>query len=131
MTTSFFKSLFLVIVFLALSSFNSNNGYKQEKPISLNDYRAAVKGNVVLVYFSANWCNVCGKFKPVISQIERDYAGKATLLRIDTERDKEVAEEFEVNSLPLLMLYKNGKLVWTNTGIIELSTIRREIDCYL
>ncbi len=121
----------MTIAILTLSAYSGNEGYKQEKPISLNDYRVAVKDNMVLVYFSADWCNVCGKFKPVIAEIEKEYAGKAKVLRIDTERDKEIAEEFEVNTLPLLMLYKNGKLVWTNSGIIELSIISREIDCHL
>ncbi len=125
------KPALIISALLALSAFNGNNDHSQEKPISLKYYRTAIKDNVVLVYFSANWCNVCGKFKPVISQIEEDYAGKVKVLRIDTERDKEVAEEYEVNTLPLLMLYKNGKLVWTNSGIIELSAISREIDCYL
>jgi thioredoxin 1 len=126
----FFKPALLIMLFSCFA-FTQGSGYRQEKPISLKDYRDAVKDKVVLVYFSAGWCNVCGKFKPVISQIENDYAGKIKVLRIDTERDNEVAEEFDVNTLPLLMLYKNGKLAWSNSGIIELSSLRREIDCYL
>lgn len=128
-TAFFYKPAFLFAILLSVSSFGG--GYRQEQPVTLKAYYEAVKDNVVLVYFSAGWCNVCGKFKPVIAQVEKDYAGKVKLLRIDTERDKEVAEEFDVNSLPLLMLYKNGKLVWANSGITELATLSREIDCYL
>jgi thioredoxin 1 len=122
-----YKPAFLLALLLSVSSFD----YRQEKAVTLKAYYESVKDNLVLVYFSASWCNVCGKFKPVIAQVEKDYAGKVKLLRIDTERDKEVSEEFDVNTLPLLMLYKNGKLVWTNSGITELATLSREIDCYL
>ncbi len=107
---------------------------KQDDPvISLEAFnkRIANKNKAVLVYFSAGWCAVCPKFKPVIAEIEEEYSSKMEVLRIDIERDVEVAEKFEVNTLPLLILYKNGKREWTSSGIIPIANIRREIDCYL
>lgn len=112
----------------------TNTGAKQEEPkITPEAYHKKIAGatKTVLVYFSAGWCAVCPRFKPVIAQIEKEYNGKIELLRIDTERDVEVAEEFEVNTLPLLILYKNGKKVWISSGMIPIADIRREIDCYL
>lgn len=109
-------------------------GSRQEEPkITPEAYYKKIAGTnkVVLVYFSAGWCAVCPRFKPVIAEIEKEYSGKIEILRIDTERDVEVAREFEVNTLPLLILYKNGKKEWVSSGIIPIAEIRREIDCYL
>ncbi len=111
-----------------------NTGARQEDPkITPEVYQQKIAGTkkAVLVYFSAGWCAVCPRFKPVIAEIEKEYSGKIEILRIDTERDVEVAKEFEVNTLPLLMLYKNGKKVWSSSGMIPIADIRREIDCYL
>lgn len=107
---------------------------KQEEPaITLEVYhkKIANPNKAVLVYFSAGWCAVCPKFKPVIAEIEKEYSGKVEILRIDTDRDTEIAAELEINALPLLILYKNGKKEWANSGIIPISDLRREIDCYL
>lgn len=107
---------------------------KQEEPkITPEAYHKKIAGTdkVVLVYVSAGWCAVCPRFKPVIVEIEKEYSGKAEILRIDTDRDVEVAKELEVNTLPLLILYKNGKKEWISTGIIPIADIRREMDCYL
>ncbi len=108
-------------------------GTQQEEPkVTPEAYHQKIAGTTaVLVYFSAGWCAVCPRFKPVIAEIEKEYKGKTEVLRIDTERDADVAKEFEINSLPLLILYKNGEKVWTNAGIIPIAEIRREMDCYL
>jgi thioredoxin 1 len=113
---------------------HADPGTRQEDPkITPEAYYKKITGTnkAILVYFSAGWCAVCPRFKPVIAEIEKEYSGKIEVLRIDTERDIEVAREFEVNTLPLLMLYKNGKKEWTSAGIIPIADIRREIDCYL
>ncbi|MES2131195.1 MAG: thioredoxin family protein [Bacteroidota bacterium] len=106
---------------------------QDEPAITLETYNKKIANThkAVLVYFSASWCAVCPKFKPVISEIEKEYRDKVEVLRIDTDRDIEVATELEINALPLLILYKNGKKEWTNSGIIPISDLRREIDCYL
>lgn len=124
----------LIVCGLINLAFNMTHFEKQEeKPVTLEAYHKIVgeKNKVVLVYFSASWCNVCTKFKPLIQKVEKDYGAKLQVLRIDTERDEEVAKAFGINTLPLLILYKNGKEEWVSEGLIELSVLTRNIDCYL
>jgi thioredoxin 1 len=124
-----------IAVLLSASAYKQVNAtVNQEEPtITLEVYNKKITNTnkMVLVYFSAGWCAVCPKFKPVIAEIEKEYSGKIELLRIDTERDAEIAKALDVNTLPLLILYKNGKQEWTSSGIIPITDIRREIDCYL
>ncbi len=124
----------LIICGLINLAFNMTHFERQEeKPVTLEAYHTVVgqKDKVVLVYFSAGWCNVCKKFKPVIQEVEKEYGTKLQILKIDTDRDEEVAKTFGINTLPLLILYKNGKEEWVNEGLIELSVLTRNIDCYL
>lgn len=125
----------LILCGLINLAFNIADFEKQEeeKPVTLETYHKIVgeKNKVVLVYFSASWCNVCARFKPLIRKIETDYGPRLKVLKIDTERDEEVAKAFEINSLPLLILYKDGEEKWVSEGLVELSVLTRNIDCYL
>lgn len=105
---------------------------QDEKNISLKEYNQIIsrQDKMVLVYFSAKWCQVCPKLKPIIDDLENERAAKVQILRIDTDRDKEIAEEFEIDALPVLFLYKNGKREWIQVGLIEKQKLYTKIDSY-
>ena len=105
---------------------------QEQRPVSLAEFKkvTATKDTTVLVYFSADWCAVCRKMKPIIKAVEDEYKGRIKTLHIDTERDKEVADEYEVNSLPIIMLYKNGSREWIHVGIIQQKDIEQKIEGY-
>lgn len=81
----------------------------------------------VLVFFHADWCAICKKMKLSIDELEKEFDGKLDVFRIDTEKDKEITDELEVNSLPLLILYKNGQKQWVQLGWLEKEAIRSKI----
>ena len=101
----------------------------EEKPVTLAEFNSKIKESKkpVLVYFSAGWCTVCGKMKPVIAEIEKEYGDKVEFFKIDADRDKEVADEFEINSLPVIMLYTHNNREWIHIGIIEKSRLKEKI----
>ncbi len=127
----------LVIVAAAwLYAFTYNNmavEVKQENEITLAEYNHRIINNdkAVLAYFSADWCVFCEKIEPVIGEIERDLGRKVEILRINTDRDKEIAKEFEVDALPILILYKNGNKAWVHVGMVDLKRLRAEVEAYL
>jgi len=122
--------LILIIIGICLFTFGFKENLQEPKPMSLEEFNKAVanKDKKVLVYFNASWCTVCAKMKPVIEQIETEYKTKLQILRIDADRDKEVAKEFEVDALPVLMLYRNGIREWTLVGLIEKDKLKNKID---
>lgn len=101
-----------------------------EKEVSLIEYNKIVasKQKMTLVYFWADWCSVCVKMKPIIEQIEIEYSQKIQVLRIDSEKDKEITKEFEIDGLPILFLYKNGTIIWIYAGFIEKSMLKAQLD---
>ncbi len=104
-----------------------------DKPISLVDYnkKVATKDKIILVYFSAEWCAVCAKMKTIIADIQNKDSAKVEIFKIDTDRDKQVANEFEIDALPVLMLYKNGFREWVNIGLIDKQELRYTLDYFL
>ena len=129
------KIIPLMVVLAALLIVLFNFFFKQEepKPVTMAEYNAKIKNanKAVLVYFSAGWCTVCSKMKPVLAEMESTYNGKLEFFKLDADRDKEVTDEFEINSLPVIMLYNHGNREWINVGIIEKGVLRSKIDPYI
>ncbi|MBS1644669.1 MAG: thioredoxin family protein [Bacteroidetes bacterium] len=74
---------------------------------------------VVLVDFYAEWCQPCKKMKPYLDEIARDMADKVIVQRINIDENDALSRELKIESIPVLQVYKQGKLVWNNSGFIE------------
>jgi thioredoxin-like negative regulator of GroEL len=125
---------FVVVMFVSTAFYVVNEkSFQDDEVITLERYNKIVsnKDTAVLVFCSAHWCAACTKMKPIIDEMELYQPGKLKILRINSDRDKQVAEEFELNTLPLIMLYKKGSMKWTWTGKLEKSALRAKVDPYL
>ena len=100
--------------------------------MTLNEFNEKIKGTdkPVLVYFNATWCTVCKKVKPILSEIESELKENLEILKIDTDVDKEVANEFDVHALPVLILYNHANREWVHVGIINKSELKQKILPY-
>ena len=91
----------------------SNGMSKQQFDTLLNSDK------LVLIDFYAEWCDPCKKMKPYLDEISKDMAAKVSVIRINVDENKEICKELKIDGLPVLQLYKNKTLVWSNTGFIE------------
>lgn len=81
------------------------------------EYKAMIKDNqLVLVDYYATWCGPCKKMAPMIEKLEKNYAGKVKIQKIDTDKNKMLAIQNLVNELPTFVFYKNGKEFWRGAG---------------
>ena len=97
--------------------------------ISLEEFKALLDTDKpVLVDFHTVWCSPCRKMAPVIDKIEEEYNGKAVVKRIDVDKSKEVGKEFNIRGVPVFILFKDGKNVWTHDGIISKQEITAQLD---
>lgn len=72
----------------------------------------------VLVDFSAEWCGPCKMMKPVLEQLKQRMNEKIRILKIDVDRNSELAYKYNIRSVPSMMLFQNGKVCWSGVGVM-------------
>ncbi len=65
----------------------------------------------VLVDFWATWCGPCKMLAPVIKEISEEYANEVKVCKVNVDDEEELAEQFQVMSIPMLLVFKNGQVV--------------------
>jgi len=106
-------------------------GVKDEniKQLTLAEFNDMLKTKQpVLVDFHTLWCAPCRKMAPVVDKIANEFKGKATVLRIDLDKSKEVAKEYQIQGVPVFILFKNGKQVWKHNGMIAEEELTKVIN---
>jgi thioredoxin len=83
---------------------------------------------LVLIDFYADWCAPCKKMKPYLDEISRDMADKVVVIRINADDNQALCKELKIDALPVLQLYKNKTLSWTNAGFIEKAEVVKQIQ---
>jgi len=71
----------------------------------------------VLVDFGATWCPPCKMLAPIIEELAKDFAGKVKIGKIDVDQNKKYASQYKVQSIPTIILFKNGEPVETLMGL--------------
>ena len=77
-----------------------------------------INGNQpVLVDFHATWCGPCHTQAPILKEVSANMKGKARIIKIDVDKNQPLAQQYQVRSIPTLILFKNGEPVWRQAGV--------------
>jgi len=72
----------------------------------------------VLVDFYADWCGPCQTLSPIVQQMSQSFSGKIKVIKINVDKNRAVAEKFNIRSIPTLILFKAGHIVWRKAGLL-------------
>ncbi len=82
----------------------------------------------VLVDFFATWCAPCKAMLPILDDIAKQVQGKARVIKIDVDKNQQVAAAYQVRGVPTLILFKNGKQLWRQSGVVDANQLVQIIN---
>lgn len=84
----------------------------------------------VLVDFFAEWCGPCKVMKPVLKELKTKIGDSATILQVDVDKSPQTAGYYQIQGVPTLILFKKGKPVWRQSGVVSANQLEKIISSH-
>ena len=79
-----------------------------------------IGGNIpALVDFSADWCQPCKMMSPVLKQLKDKMGDRIRIIKVDVDRNPDLAARYRIHSVPSLLLFQDGNLKWSGSGVMS------------
>lgn len=100
----------------------------------MDNFDDLVKGEkLVLVDFFATWCGPCKAMSPILEELKKRMGDGIHVLKIDIDgkNNRQLTDSLQIQSVPTLVLYKEGKIVWRQSGVMQAGALQEQIEKYL
>ena len=78
---------------------------------------------VLLVDFSAEWCGPCKMMPPILEEVKKNIGNEITIIKMDVDKNPQTARQYGIQSVPTLILFQKGKVLWRQSGVIQASQL--------
>lgn len=82
----------------------------------------------VLVDFYADWCGPCKMMAPYLEEVAQKMKGKVKVIKVDIDKNQAAAFTYSVQSIPTLILFKDGQIKWRQTGVVDPTNIIQQVQ---
>ena len=85
----------------------------------------------VVVDFFATWCGPCKVLSPTVEALGKELAGQVRVLKIDVDKNEALATQLRIQSVPTLIIFKKGEIVWRSSGVMDHGSLLRKAQSYI
>ena len=97
----------------------------------MEKFNDAINSNqLTLVDFYATWCGPCKMMHPVLEQLKADLGDSIRIIKLDVDKSGDIAEAYRIQSVPTLMLFRRGEMLWRQSGAMRLAELKATISNY-
>ena len=98
----------------------------------MNKFQDIIAGDTPdLVDFFAEWCGPCKMMKPVLEELKKKMGNKIIILKIDIDKNISLSSEYRIQSVPTLVLWKQGEIIWRQSGALSLNELEQILSSYI
>lgn len=95
--------------------------YQHLKKVKMNSsFENIIKSEKpVLVDFFATWCGPCKMLAPILKEVKDNLGDRITIIKIDVDKNQQMASQYQVRGVPTMILFQNGKQLWRQSGVVQ------------
>ena len=86
---------------------------------------------LVLVDFFATWCQPCKMMHPILEQLKAAVGDKLRIIKVDVDKHNEIVAQYRIQSVPTLMLFRNGDVLYRNSGVMDKAELMALLDPFM
>ena len=88
-------------------------------------------GQLTLVDFFATWCGPCKMMHSVLEQLKDEMGESIRIIKVDVDKNEKLSENYRIQSVPTMILFRGGEIVWRQSGALQLGDLKRMVSSFM